>query len=487
MPKTRDFIPRSLAAKIIFKTVFYVAILLAPTILAMTLGMRVVIKEETGRQVDQALDGIAYRLDNVLLGVEQTAHRIHARIPNCLGSPRELQHLCLEAIEANPDITGCAIALNPDDYMVGGKPFMTYVHRSGNALVNSETFTSQPFTQQEWYTKPILQEVSSWTGPLKKENTENGPILSYDVPIMENGRAVGVLGVDVSLEALTNVAQHYKRTSHSYITLLDETGSYIVHPDSTRLIHMDSLSDLREAEDPAIMESLQAMVEGKSGKESFTMDSTAYYIAYMPFRLSAFPGRQVNNLGWSIAVIYPQKELFRQYDPGFRNSILIILAGILLLIAGAMAVSRISLKPLRKLTYISRRIANGHYLTPILETRRTDEVGRLQNLFYKMQKAISDHMENLQNLSIKEEERRKDLALTYAKTKEAEKYRSAFFSKMTHQMADVTSEIQDDIDRLNESGEIMNENELRQVLSSIEKNALKVNEILGDMLNAKNS
>lgn len=485
MPKPGDFIPRTVAARIITLTVSYVGVLLAITILAMTIGMRISIKEETGRQVDQTLEGIACRIDNTFLGVEQTAHIIEGDIPIFLDSPQKLLQLCREAIKANPDINGCAIALNPDYYTVGGKPFMAYIYRHGESLVSSETFTSRPYTQQEWYTKPVLEGTPSWVGPLKNEDTEEEPLISYDVPILDNGRTVGVLGVDVSLSTLTDIAQEFRTTPHSYITILDNNGSYIVHPDSTRLFNMDSMSYFSDAKDPAIMGAIREMVSGKPGKKILTLDSVPYYVAYSPFKPLALPGRQINNLGWSIAVIYPKNELISQYDPGFLYTILIILAGIMLLTAGGISVARIGLKPLRKLTSVSESVASGNYTSTDFEVTRTDEVGRLQALFNKMQKSISDYMERIMDLSRNEESRREDLAITYAKTKEAEKHRSKFFGKMTHQMADVTTDLYVGVDKLYESGGVMNEKELKKILDSVDKNGLKVTEILSDMLSAK--
>ena len=486
MPGPRDFIPRKIATRIIFRSVLFSAVPLTLTILAMTIGMRITVREEAGRQADQALKGIACRIDNTLLGVEQAAHIIKGDIPNHLEHPEKLLQLCGETIESNPNISGCAIALNPDCYTVGGKPFMAYVYRSGETLVRSDTFTARPFTQQEWYTKPVLEGAPSWVGPLKNEKTEREPIISYDVPILDRGRTVAVLGVDVSLGVLTEIAQQFKTTSHSYIAILDDEGSYIVHPDSTRLLYMDGGSFFRDTGDPTVLEILRKMEAGESGKNTFTLNSTPYYVSYMPFVQSALPGRLVGSLGWSIAVIYPQEELISQYDPGFRYTLLIVVVGILLLIAGGITVSRIGLKPLRKLTHITRRIASGNFLSPVSETSRTDEVGRLQNHFSKMQKSISDHMEKLMDLSRKEESRRDELAVTYAKTQEAEKYKSDFFSRMTHQMADVTTDIQAEVDRLNEKAGTMNEDELKQLLDSIERKSFKVTEILADMLGAKN-
>lgn len=495
MPRPLDFIPRTLSARINLETVSAITALLIASVLAVSIGTRLITREEAGRQANQTLDGISYRIDNTLLSVEETAAIIAGDINNNLNNPDKLFDLCRKAVEANPYISGCAIALSPDHYTVKGKPFMAYVHRAhediigtGNTtrhLVESQTFTSIPFTEQDWYIKPLLEGAPSWVGPLKNEKTETDPIISYDVPVISDGITVGVLGVDASLSVLTGIAQNYKTSTNSYITLLDGDGSYIIHPDSTRLIHMNSLQDLRDAEDPAVMEVLSAMVAGKEGKRQFTLNSTPYYMAYMPFRQVAAPGRHVGNPEWSIAVIYPRDELFQEYDPGFRYAILFTLAGILVLLAGCEAITRANLKPLRQLTTVTKSIAKGEYQMPDFDTKQKDEVGRLQAHFVKMMKALKKHMDQLQNLSASEVSRQIVLSRTYAKTKGIEKQRNAFFSNMTHQMADVVAEIRDSMDTLGDEGLKMDEAETIQVLDNIEKNGVRVTEILTDMLNSK--
>ena len=102
MPKPRDFIPRTLSARIILQTVSSITLLLIPTILAMVIGTRLVIREEVGREVDHALDGIAYRIDNTLLGIEQTSAIIQQDVPRYLDQPQELYELCRKVLEADP-------------------------------------------------------------------------------------------------------------------------------------------------------------------------------------------------------------------------------------------------------------------------------------------------------------------------------------------------------------------------------------------------
>ena len=478
MPKTRDIIPRTESAKIIVQTVSFITVLLIASILAMTLGTRRISREETTRQVSQTLDGVAYRIDNTLVGVEQTAAIIKADIPKHLGSPKELFKLSRKALEANPDISGCAIALNPDYYTEKGTPFMAYVHRDNKAIVSARSFTSTPFTEQDWYRKPLTEGVSSWTGPLKNEQTETEPIISYDIPIMADGTVIGVLGLDISLGVLTGIAQNYRTSTNSYITLLNRDGSFIVHPDSTKLLHMESLAQLQDTENPVVLEAMQSMVAGESGNRRFTLDSTPYYTAFEPFR----PSAQTDSLDWSIAVICPENELFNEFDPGFLHTIIMIIAGVLLLFAGGVTVSRLSLRPLRKLAYMTRIISKGNYRLPGFETSRSDEVGRLQSQYNKMLHSVSDHMEQLQTLSHIEAEHQKALTETYSKTKEIKELKGAFFGNMTHQMTDVSAEIQDDVDKLCKSTGTIDEH----LLDDIETKGHKVTEILNDMLTAKN-
>ena len=177
-----------------------------------------------------------------------------------------------------------------------------------------------------------------------------------------------------------------------------------------------------------------------------------------------------------------QEPVAAVFDPGFRLSIAMIILGIILLYIGATTLSRISLKPLGRLTFATQSIGKGNYIVPNVETKRTDEVGRLQNHYVKMQETVAGHMEQLKNLSQSEESREKVLAETYAKTREIEKLKSAFFSSMTHQLADTVAQIQEGSDKLHECSRDIEDEEMMQVLTGIERDGMRLTEILKDML-----
>ena len=137
MPRPLDFIPRTLSARINLQTVTAITLLLIASIVAVFVGTWLITKVEAEGQVEETLDAIAYRIDNTLLSVEQTATIIQGDIPNHLDSPRKLFDLSQKAIEANPYIAGCAIALNPDYYTHRGQAFMAYVHRTHEEILSS--------------------------------------------------------------------------------------------------------------------------------------------------------------------------------------------------------------------------------------------------------------------------------------------------------------------------------------------------------------
>ena len=101
-----------------------------------------------------------------------------------------------------------------------------------------------------------------------------------------------------------------------------------------------------------------------------------------------------------------------------------------------------------------------------------------------MQETVSAHMEQLKSLSQSEESRQQVLAETYAKTKEIEKLKSAFFSSMTHQLADEVAQIQGGADKLYESGGDIDNEERRQVLKDIERDGGRGTELVNERLSS---
>ena len=144
-----------LSFRISLKVVSLVAALLAVALMTMLLYSRKTVKQEAVMTAEQTLEGTMEHIDGILLSVEQSAGNIYFNMCRHLDDPEMMYVYSRRLVEANPYISGCAIAMEPYYYKDRGELFMAYHHRSetGLKIVRSETFGDTPYTQQDWYTE----------------------------------------------------------------------------------------------------------------------------------------------------------------------------------------------------------------------------------------------------------------------------------------------------------------------------------------------
>ncbi|HEX5340225.1 MAG TPA: EAL domain-containing protein [Gammaproteobacteria bacterium] len=98
-----------------------------------------------------------------------------------------------------------------------------------------------------------------------------------------------------------------------------------------------------------------------------------------------------NDSGASVVAVLQRSEdaALADYRPWWRQILGVFLATLVLAIAGAWAVARSVVKPVRLLVEQTRAIAGGDHAQPI-STRQRGEVGELVTAFNQMQQAISE-------------------------------------------------------------------------------------------------
>ena len=446
---------RPLSVRLSLMIVSAMAVLLMASLAVMLYYSRKVIKDETLQKASQTLETTVQHMDNILLSVEQAAGNMYFNILFNLDHPEMMDTYCRELVAANPYITGCAIAFKPGFYK-GHDLFMPYYHRTGddvpasaNSIVKAETFGETPYTTQVWYTEPMKSGRPFWLNPAKGMKEEVEPLNTFCLPIYDaEGHCVAILGVDVSLNLLSRIILETKPSANSYCTLLDSDGSYLVHPDSRKLRYEKGVYQTAEGADPSVMEAGRAMVSGETGYKPFFMNGAHYYVFYKPFNRVAISGRYLTDLGWSAGIIYPEEDIFGEYNRLIYYVFAIAIVGILLLFVLSKAIFHRQLLPLRQLTRAAGRIADGHYDEPIPETRQQDEIGRLQENFQQMQTALAKHRVELQELLKTLKNQNESLHMAYDKAKKADSVKVAFLHHMTNQMVSPSQAICMDVDAL---------------------------------------
>ena len=466
------------------------ALILTAALLVMLHFSRKSIKQETLQKAEQTLEATVQSIDNILLSVEQASGNTYWNMLEQLDKPERMQVYCRKLVETNPYITGCAIAMEPYYYKDHAKYFMTYTHqtKTGMASTNSpiiqaETFGNRPYTEQDWYSQPMGTGHPCWIGPLKNTDTEGGAIISFCLPIYNrDGARVGVLGVDIALQQLSQIVLAVKPSPNSYCTLLGSDGSYIVHPDSTKLMHETVYSYYKESDNQSIKEAAAAMVTGQTGYKEFQQNSKDWFVFYKPFNRSVLPGRSMEKLNWSAGIVYPEDDIFGQYNRMLSVVVAISLTGLFMLLVLCQWFTHRRLLPLRMLTKSAQRIAEGDYNDPIPDSRQEDEIGQLQEQFQQMQQSLATHVNELNRLRASLQIQGEELRTAYERAQEADKLKTAFLHHMTNQMIAPSQTILTSVDTLCQQWSNMSKEEAAKVVDSIQKDSQTITDLLGGML-----
>lgn len=490
------FINSRLSVRLSLTVVLPTTVLLVMSLAVMLHYSRKAVKDEAVHKASQSLDGSIQYIDNILLSVEQATGNIYWNLVMHLDQPERMFTYSRETVKSNPYIDGCAIAFEPYYYPAHGKYFMAYVHRTDRSqlaetdspVIQQEIFGNRPYNEQIWYTKPMELGKPYWTDPLKDEDTEdNNALITFCLPIYDQGKKVGVMAVDVSLSLLSKVILATKPSPNSYSTMLGRNGSYIVHPDSNKLLHHTVYTQLKPDDHPTEKEAAEAMVAGKSGYLPLRQDGKDYFVFYKPFRRVAIEGRANDDMGWSVGIVYPEDDIFGEYNLLLYYIIAIAVIALLLLMVTCWAFAHYQLTPLQILTLSAQRIAGGHYDDLIPKSRQQDEIGRLQDAFQQMQQSLSHYVGELKQLTTSLQERNEDLRTAYHHAQEADLVKTKFLHNMTNQMLIPADTIVKRVEALCDMEHEKRKQEAQQIEDDIQLQGKAITVVLGSLLDKSNA
>lgn len=496
MARLNTKITRTLSVRLSLTVVIAIATLLMVALFTMLRFAWNVVKEETLNRAEQTLETTMQHIDNILLGVEQSAGNIYIHMVNHLNEPDRMYTYCQKVVETNPNISGCAIAFEPYYYKERGEYFMVYVHRAPDGkLITSDSpyiqegiFGKHPYNEHFWYTSALEKMRPVWIDPLKNQDIMEEAVTSFCLPIYNiKGERVGVMGVDVSLSLLSQVVLAAKPSRNSYCTLLGSDGSYIVHPDSNKLLHQTVFTQTAMGADPSVEEAGKAMVAGESGYKSFRMNGVNNYVFYKPFKQEAIQLRSMADLGWSVGIIFPEDDIKADFRLLLYYVVGIAVVGLLLLLVFTQVITHRHLLPLRMLTKSAQSIADGHYDEPIPDSRQHDEIGRLQDNFQHMQQSLAVHVRQLEELRTTLQERTGVLQEAYGKAQEADRMKTSFLHNMTNQMTVPVNAINDSVRALCDNYHGMDQQQTAQVVEDIQQQGKTITELLNNLLDASQS
>lgn len=205
---------------------------------------------------------------------------------------------------------------------------------------------------------------------------------SVCVPLMEDGRFIGLVGSDVELERFHDIVQDIDLFEGSYAVMVSNKGNIVTHPDS-RLINVSILdSEFGKNAEYNLIDSIS------SGNE-FTLDfvkgsGLKYYAFFAPYRI----GR--SNEIWYIATVVPEDVIIQRAETLLYTSLLVGVIGLFLLLIIIWFISNNITTPLRKTTYVLNNLSVGKVdKTKEIHVNTRDELAEMAHALNKLSNGLA--------------------------------------------------------------------------------------------------
>lgn len=474
------YIRQSLSARLSFWVFVSVVVLFMAALGIMFHYSRLAVKEEAIQKASQTLEGTLLKVENTLHEVEVAANNMKWLVEQHIDTPDSMFVFSRKLLENNPNLNGCSIAFDPYYYEEKGQYFSAYSYNGPDSIETEQEGTElYQYYYMDWYLIPKLLDRAYWVEPFHEDYTSGiympDIITSFCQPIRDkHGNSVGVLSVDLSLSWFSKTITETKPFPNSYSILIGKGGTFLVHPDSTKLFYQTIFTSTLENPDTAMTAIGKAMISGEEGYRSFQRNGETYYVFFRPF----------SHTEWSVAIVCAETDIVEPYKQLQQSLMLITVAGLLLLLVFCVLIIRQNLRPLKRLARYARHISSGNFEETIPDSKRRDEVGHLQHSFAMMQKSLSDYINELRNTTDTLTQRNNELVKANKLAKEDDRAKTAVINNMTDQMVEPIHIIVTENEEIRKGYKNFTSEEMAQHVDRMLENTENVTRLLNEILDA---
>lgn len=220
-------------------------------------------------------------------------------------------------------------------------------------------------TARSWYAEAIASGGLVWTDPYV--DTGSGKlVVTAAAPVYSPGdsRAIGVVGIDVTLDSLSAILSNRRVGQEGFLVLVDQQGLILAHREPQKV------GTLVEAD----LEAAQKMLNEPSGEFNYR-DPDERFMAFST----------IDRTGWSLGAVISYNEANVHIQDQLRRTLII---GLVLLLSGfaigSLFANRILINPVLRLASAAENIGRGDFTTEVTLVSK-DELGDLANTFKKLQ------------------------------------------------------------------------------------------------------
>jgi len=263
------------------------------------------IREEAQHRAEAEMQITSQQIKTVLTAVEVPIGNMVWAIERHLSQPDSLYAMARRIIEQNPTIVGCGVAFVADYYPEKGRWFEPYVAKRPDGSIEELQIgsASHNYLQTDWFLRGLAAEEGCWTEPYYDEAGARMMLCTYSRALRDaQGRVVGVLGADVSLEWLSSVINAHPIYPSSYSLMISREGQIMACPVESLVMKRNIMEVTARAGDTTAHHINRRMMEGLSGQSAMTdPNGEKCYVFYAPVG---------SGTGWSMAVVCSDADMF---------------------------------------------------------------------------------------------------------------------------------------------------------------------------------
>ena len=199
---------------------------------------RKAVREEADNRARSEMQVARLTTEKTTLTIEGSAYALAWLLEDYVDTPEVYLDEMQRVMDVTPVIMNSFIAFEPYYYPDRGRWYEPVLSRiSGNNYerlqIASET---HDYFASEWYKTVMETGKGYWSEPYL-DDAISMMVVTYAIPFKDHGgRTVGVLGLDVSLNWLTEIVEQIKPYDRAFSTIVSRKGNLIAMPPETLMV-----------------------------------------------------------------------------------------------------------------------------------------------------------------------------------------------------------------------------------------------------------
>lgn len=296
-------------------------------------------------------------IDEALLKHEMTVKNLAAIVAAHPLSREEMQTFLKSACNPQDGIVTLCLAFEDQIYVDsdGWIPPAEYDHR-----------------KREWYQKALAADGAAAYSDVYTDMVTNQLLAVVGVPIMQNGKKIGVVTSSINLGNLLEKTKEIKFGETGYIFVVTDKGQLISHPQ----FKPDDLID--SVYDGALQPYFQRLIQGDFTPQTISVEGGD----------KLYGGALIGNSGWFAGSSIDETELFRKVN-AMATTLAVASFFVIVLLSGVILWITLKItRALQEMMQASKKMAQGDFTGRQQAVESSDEIGHLAQTMQEMKEKL---------------------------------------------------------------------------------------------------